>query len=51
MEADSDRSMRSCYCSFEWLAICSNLDEYVQLCHNDDRNVAFFVLAFESFPS
>ena len=51
MEADSDLPMRSCNCSFGWLTTCSNEVEYVQLLHSDDRNVVFFVLAFECFPS
>ena len=51
MKTDFGLPMRSCYCSFEWLTTCSNLVEYVQLLHSDDRNAAFSALAFKSFPS
>ena len=51
METDFGLSTRSCCCFFEWLTSCNNLVKYVQLRHNDDRNDAFFVLAFKSFPS
>ena len=51
MKIDSSLPTRSCYCSFEWLTTYSNLIEFVQLCHSDDRNAAFSVLDFESYPS
>ena len=51
MEADFGLSMQSCCCSFEWLTTSSNYIEYVQLRHSNDRNVAFSILTFESFPS
>ena len=51
MEVDSGFPTRSCCCFVEWLATYSNLVEYVQLRHSDDKNVVFSVLAFKSFPS
>ena len=51
MEADFGFPMRLCCCSIEWLTTYSNLVEYVQLRHNDDRNAVFPILAFKSFPS
>ena len=48
METDSSFSMRSCRCSVEWLATYSNLVEYDQLPHSDDKVVVSSILAFES---
>ena len=51
METDSGFPTRSCCYSIKWLTTYSNQVEYVQLCHGDDKNVAFSVLTFEYFPS
>ena len=51
MEANYGFPTRSCCCSAKWLTTYSNLVEYVQLHHSDDRNAAFSVWAFKYFPS
>ena len=38
IEADSGFQMLSCRCSVEWQATYSNLVEYDQQFHNDDRD-------------
>ena len=43
METDSGFSMKSCYCSVEWLTTYSNLTEYVQLLYSDDKDATSFV--------
>ena len=43
METNSDFLMRTYYCSVKWLTTYSNLVEYVQLLHSDDRDVVFSV--------
>ena len=40
MEIDFGFPMRSYCCFVEWLTTCSNLAEYVQLLHSDDRDAA-----------
>ena len=40
METDFGFPMRSYCCSVEWLTTYSNLVEYLQLLHSDDRDVA-----------
>ena len=46
METDSGFWTRAYYCFVEWLTTCSNLDEYAQKLHSDDRNVASLVETF-----
>ena len=48
METYSDFPIQSCRYSVEQLAIYSNLVEYDRQNHNDDRDAASFVQAFES---
>ena len=43
IEADSDFHMLSCRYSIEWLATYSNLVEYNQQLHSDDKDAASFV--------
>ena len=43
METDSSFPMRSYCYSVEWLTTYSNLEEYVQLLHSDERDAASFV--------
>ena len=40
IEADSGFQMLSCHCFVKWLATYSNLVEYDQQLHNDDRDAA-----------
>ena len=40
METNSSFPIRSYYCSVEWLTTYINQVEYVQLLHNDDKDVA-----------
>ena len=51
MKTDFGFRMRSYCCSVEWLTTYSNQVENVQLLHNDDKDAASSVQAFESFPS
>ena len=51
IEADSGFQMLSCHCSVEWLTTYSNLVEYHQQLHNDDRDVASSIQAFKSQTS
>ena len=48
MEVDSGFLTRSCCCSVEWLTTYSNLVEYVQLLHNDDRNAVLLSISLLS---
>ena len=48
IEADSSFQMLSCRCFVKWLTTYSNLVKYDQQLHNDDRDAASFVYAFES---
>ena len=48
IEADFDFQMLSCCCFVKWLTTYSNLVEYDQQLHNDDRDAASFVKVFES---
>ena len=43
IEVGFDFQMLSCRCSVEWLTTYSNLVEYNQQLHNDDKDVASFV--------
>ena len=48
IEANFGFQMLSCRCSVEQLTTYSNLAEYDGLLHNNDRDAASFVQAFES---
>ena len=43
IKADFGFQTRSCRCSVKWLTTYSNLVEYDQQLHNDDRDAASFV--------
>ena len=43
METDFGFRTRSYHCFVEWLATCSNLDEYALKLHSNDREVVFSV--------
>ena len=43
MEIDFGFQMRSYCCFVKWLTTYSNLVEYVQLLHSDDKDVAFSI--------
>ena len=51
METEFGFLMRSYCCSVEWLTTYSNLVEYAQSPHNDDRDAASSIYTFEYFPS
>ena len=43
IKADFGFQTRSCCCSVKWLTTYSNLVEYDQQLHNDDRDATSFV--------
>ena len=49
MENESSFQTRAYYCFVEWLTTYSNLDEYAQKLHSDDRNAASSVETFFLF--